>query len=364
MNIVFRTDASIKIGSGHVMRCLTLADALSEQGNKCYFLCRPHQGHLGNWITQKGYQIHYLTSTQTPTDTPDREPFPVHESWLDAHWQTDAQESLAFLKQHHADWIIVDHYALDYRWQNHCHTGYNKLMVIDDLADRKHSCDLLLDQTFGRNQKEYHTLVPTHCELLTGANYALLRPEFHQWRQYSLDRRQRPELKNILINLGGVDKDNITGQIMKAVDRCSLPESCSFTIVMGSTAPHIQEVRNVASDMIHPCQVLQGVDNMAELMSGSDLSIGAAGSTSWERCCLGLPTLMIVLAENQQLIAHMLHKSGAAIMIDPENNLESQLIKSINSLNTNKLSELSDAAIKITQGQGTHQLTQKILDSI
>lgn len=182
------------------------------------------------------------------------------------------------------------------------------------LSDREHDCDLLLNQTFGRDLKGLHSTSSVSCEILCGAEYALLRPGFLSGVSIVLDVEDS-QLKHLLINLGGVDKDNITTQILIALKQCALPAELKVTVVMGGTAPWIKGVRQQAQDMPWTTEVLVSVNNMAELMAKSDLAIGAAGSTSWERCCLGLPSIMVVLADNQNLIAKDLHNWGAAISV-------------------------------------------------
>ena len=133
-------------------------------------------------------------------------------------------------------------------------------------------------------------------------------PEFAALRAYSLQRRARPQLRQLLITMGGVDKDNATGEVLTALRVCPLPADCQITVVMGTTAPWLSEVEQLARDMPWPTRVLVGVNDMARLMAESDLAIGAAGATSWERCCLGLPTAMFVLAENQKYAAWLLDR--------------------------------------------------------
>lgn len=379
MNIVFRADASINIGSGHIMRCLALADTLTKKGHQCRFICRSHKGNLGDFIIQKGYKVVFLSNSYQPDlmktietkaydyqTITDKEMYHLGPSpyshWLEVPWQLDAKQTLQSLSEQPADWLVLDHYALDYRWQSACKTGFNKLMVIDDLVNRQHLCDLLLDQTFSRKPQEYQVLVPNHCQILTGAQYALLRPEFNQWRALSLAKRQDPVLNNILVNLGGVDKDNVTGALLRAINASTLPESCTLTVVMGATAPHIEEIKTLAKEMKHPCQVLQGINNMAELMAHADFSIGAAGSTSWERCCLGLPTMMVILADNQRDIAYQLSRAGAAITLNLTDNLNIQIEQQLQLLTPARLAQLSLAAQAISQGLGCQLLTQKILE--
>lgn len=357
--IVFRSDASIQIGSGHVMRCLTLADELSRQGAECSFICRRHHGNLIKEIQQQGYKVYTLPLEHDLGIESESKDLLAYADWLASTQQRDAELSRSIVEQIKPNWLIVDHYALDESWEKRLRQYCKKIMVIDDLADRKHDCDVLLDQNFGRDAQDYAAYVNKDCELLCGSKYALLRPEFAEWRSYSLERRQHNKLASILINLGGVDKDNITTKILKALQNKSLPDYCSIIIVMGSTSPWIDAVKQQAAIMQWRTVVKVGVSNMAELMANSDLAIGAAGSTSWERCCLGLPTIMLVLADNQQIIASALEAVGAARTFDI-NILEAeplvfdQVIKSV----VPKMKEMSRAASKVTNGLGALRLSR------
>lgn len=357
--IVFRCDASIQIGSGHVMRCLTLADELSRQGAESFFICRQHDGSLIEILQQRGYQVYTLPLEHGLVIESASKATLAHADWLATTQHRDAELSRSIVEQIKPNWLIVDHYALDENWEKRLRQYCKKIMVIDDLADRKHDCDVLLDQNFGRDAQDYAAYVNKDCELLCGSKYALLRPEFAEWRSYSLERRQHNKLASILINLGGVDKDNITTKILKALQNKSLPDYCSIIIVMGSTSPWIDAVKQQAAIMQWRTVVKVGVSNMAELMANSDLAIGAAGSTSWERCCLGLPTIMLVLADNQQIIASALEAVGAARTFDI-NILEAeplvfdQVIKSV----VPKMKEMSRAASKVTDGLGALRLSR------
>ena len=319
MKAAFRTDASLLMGSGHVMRCLTLADALKAQGVECHFISREHPGHLMEIIRQRGYVVAVLPAKPSASPSDAHSPRcvgePAHAPWLGCDWQTDAQQTGTILATLQPDWLVVDHYALDQRWEVALQPHYRKLLVIDDLADRPHHCNLLLDQNLGRRPEDYVGLVPAECEVLAGPQYALLRPEFAELRPYSLQRRQQPQLKQLLVTMGGVDAPNATGQVLQALKDCPLPQDCRITVVMGAAAPWLAQVRDVAAQMPWPAEVLVNVNDMARCMADSDLAIGAAGSTSWERCCLGLPTLLLVLAENQAPGAQALDASGAAVLI-------------------------------------------------
>lgn len=359
MRIAFRTDSSIDIGVGHVMRCLTLADSLQLNDADILFITRQHQGNINNLILEKGYKVYGLPSNTTnmSTQSNNKEQNPYSE-WLGVPWQEDAKQTKKILSEFEPELLIVDHYAINYKWELEVNSSCNYLMVIDDLADRKHSCDILLDQTHGRSSIDYQLIVPKDCLLLLGSEYALLRAEFLQWREQSLESRINPELNQLIISLGGSDKDNITGQIIEALSECILPAELNIIIVMGFNAPHIDNVLQLVKNLPCNTQILQNISNMAELMSNSDLAIGAAGTTSWERCCLGLPTLLIVMADNQRKIADTLERCGAGIMIP---NPVKKNLKNIMSGLTNKvMNTLSLNSSELIDGSGTERVVSKI----
>jgi len=296
------------------MRCLTLARALAEQGARCDFICRAHEGHLIDLIREQGFAVHVLPLVCSLNALADGT---AHAPWLGANQAQDAQACEPVLEALQPAWLVVDHYALDACWEQALVHAYEKLMVIDDLADRPHVATVLLDQTLGRDPAEYQAQVPSDCTLLCGSQFALLRPEFAALRPASLQRRSTPALRQLLITMGGVDKDNATGRVLDALTKCSLPADCKVLVVMGPHAPHAARLQAQAPTLPWPTHVLGGVSNMAQLMADSDLAIGAAGATAWERCCLGLPSLMLVLAENQRGLAQALAKAGAAQVIEP-----------------------------------------------
>lgn len=359
MRFAFRTDASLQIGTGHVMRCLTLADALTAKGAQCHFICREHPGHLIDFIRSKGYLVNVLplaTTEDADAETTGQVTAGTsHAGWLGATQMQDAGACAPMLAALRPDWLIVDHYALDATWERALAPHYARLMVIDDLADRPHVCDLLLDQTYGRDEADYRPYVPATCRLLCGAQYALLRPEFAALRPYSLQRRAQPVLRELLITMGGVDKDNATGAVLEALRTCQLPTDCRITVVMGATAPWLEAVQTQAQAMPRPTRVLVGVNDMAQLMADSDLAIGAAGATSWERCCLGLPTATLVLADNQAGIANALESVGA-VFLPIQADLRSGLLVDPARLTPAVLVAMSIAAARITDGHGTQRV--------
>jgi UDP-2,4-diacetamido-2,4,6-trideoxy-beta-L-altropyranose hydrolase len=369
MNITFRTDASLDIGTGHVMRCLTLAQALREHGASCRFICREHPGNLLDLIRLRGFEaqalpMQDLSQVKSSQQSAPGERILVHAGWLGADWQVDAEQTKDAIGDAVVDWLIVDHYALDVRWEAALKPHYQKLMVIDDLADRPHDCDLLLDQNLGRTEQHYVGLVSAHCTVLVGPQYALLRPDFSKLRQYSLARRVTPQLKRLLITMGGVDKDNATGEVLAALTGSALPTDCHITVVMGPHAPWLTQVRKQAEKMLWSTEVLVNVDNMAKLMADSDLAIGAAGSTSWERCCLGLPTLLVVLADNQRDGANALAKAGGGLLLGNIEDLALNLPRVFESvLEKISLLTLQSLCVSVTNGEGAIYIVNALMNA-
>ena len=345
------------------MRCLTLAKALQARGALCHFISRPHPGHLFDTIREQGFTLTALPSALKPPQAKMQDSITTElkltpSEWLGCDWQTDAAQTGEILLTLQPDWLITDHYALALPWEAALKHHYKKLMVIDDLADRAHACDLLLDQNLGRQIGDYTNLVPVQCQVLTGSRYALLRPEFEILRAYSLKRRANsPQLKRLLITMGGVDQINASAQVLQALHRCSLPVDCRITVVLGLTAPWMQNVRELAALMPWPTEVLVNVNDMAQLMADSDLAIGAAGSTSWERCCLGVPTLMVVVADNQKPIAQAMEVAHAARLIGAVSDIATQLpLVFAEILKPESFSRMGLSASEVTDGQGVEKV--------
>jgi UDP-2,4-diacetamido-2,4,6-trideoxy-beta-L-altropyranose hydrolase len=314
LQVVFRADASLAIGTGHVMRCLTLAHALAAQGARCTFICREHAGHLIARIQAQGFAVRPLVMC-APVDAANKDQ-PPHADWLACSWEKDAEQTRALMARSAPDWLVVDHYALDARWEQAMAGVADKLFVIDDLADRSHVCDGLLDSGLNRLAMDYDPWITREYTGLFGANYALLRPEFRDWRGRSLHRRASCRaIQRIQITMGGVDLPNATGAVLAALRACSLADDCEIDVVMGAAAPHLAAVRAQAAGLPWHTRVHTNIANMAELMAMSDLAIGAAGSTSWERCCLGLPSILVILADNQMLGGLAFEQAGAARVI-------------------------------------------------
>lgn len=355
MKVAFRADASLQIGTGHVMRCLTLAHALHALGHQCVFLSRAHEGNLISYVRNEGFDVHEMLMGVSSESGVDGKL--AHASWLGVPQALDAAQASPFLRDWKPDWLVVDHYGLDQRWEGSASEHCTRLFVIDDLVDRVHRCDALLDQTLGRVAADYQGLTPAGCHVFAGPEFALLRPEFSNLRSHSLARRANPQLSQILISMGGVDQQNATTTILETLRASGLDRRCRVEVVLGPTAPWLDHVRAAAATMPFPTQVLAGVRDMANRMASCDLAIGAAGSTSWERCCLGVPTLMVVLADNQRPSAAALSNQGAAILLGDVPEIADQLPQALGRMvDARTLLQMSQAAASVCDGLGAHRV--------
>lgn len=288
---VIRADASEQIGSGHLMRCLTLADRMRREGTEVHFICRDLVGNLNHLVHEQGFPLHVLPRH---ADDPS---LSGYAAWLTVAQETDARETgevlctLAPIMR-----LVVDSYALDEVWERIVRPLVGEIFVIDDLANRKHDCDILLDQNFYRAmQYRYDGLVPPSCKLLLGPAHALLREEFYAAKKKL--RRRDGHLRRVLVFYGGSDATCETEKAIHVLLQLHLL-SVAVDVVVGGSNPrraYIEELCGKHDFLRYHCQV----SNMAELMAQADLSLGAGGTTTWERCFLGLPAIVTAIAENQ-----------------------------------------------------------------
>jgi UDP-2,4-diacetamido-2,4,6-trideoxy-beta-L-altropyranose hydrolase len=317
--ILIRADASLSIGSGHVMRCRTLARELQRRGASVTFLCRRQRGDLIG-LLEKEFSV--LALPELPlaaSQSPKGEPMQGRElygAWLGCSQNQDAADCLQALQQagiHSASWLVVDHYGLDSSWETLLLAGLagdaaTRLLAIDDLADRPHQADLLLDQNvFGaETETRYAGLVPEQCRQLLGPHYALLGPEYAQLHPLVPPRM---ELRRVLVFFGGVDPAHLTGRALEALLAPELAH-LAVDVVLGLQSPHRQAVADLVARRPHTT-LHDPLPSLAGLIARADLAIGAGGATTWERACLGLPSLVVAIADNQLPFALALDQVGA-----------------------------------------------------
>jgi len=335
MNVVFRADSSTQMGAGHLMRCLTLAGELQKKNHTITFICRELEGNIINLIDFKVIRLMGIGHVQADH---------LYLGLLGVTQECDAEQVIEVMPEN-TDLLFVDNYALDEIWHKKLRKYTDKIIVVDDLANKNFDCDVLLNQNLGVSKEDYKNRVPKGCKLLLGCKYALLRPEFALLRQKSLEKRNSTkEIKQILISLGGGDLNNVTFDILKELD-----STLKIVVVLGNASPHKMMILNYSKNK--NIEVIIDATNMAELMFNADLAIGAGGSTSWERCCLGLPTLMYVIAENQTMVAEHLEGLGAVIIVK---NLKKDVSNLVN--NIKKWKTMVNRSQKICDGLGTMRI--------
>jgi UDP-2,4-diacetamido-2,4,6-trideoxy-beta-L-altropyranose hydrolase len=347
--VAFRADASPHIGLGHQMRCLSLARELRERDLHCRFLAADLGGDMGEIVREAGFELLLLPAPSfegMQALVPGSAEYYFH---LRERWAQDARATRAALASR-PDWLVVDHYALGAAWERELAGACARILAIDDLADREHDCDALLDQGIGRSASDYAGLVPARCLVMAGSRNALLRPEFA--RLHGQRQAERWPPARVLVSMGGTDAANASSRILEALRGCQLPADCEIIVAMGAKAPWLQEVEAKAAAMPWPCRVRVWVEEMAQLMSECDLVIGAAGSSTLERCALGVPSVTVVTADNQASAAAQLVARGASKVVSLAT-LDEELPKALDALSdTAARHALSEAAMALVDGRG------------
>lgn len=351
MKVVFRVDSSSKVGSGHLMRCLTLAQKLKKEKNaEVYFLMRNLEGNLIDLVNAKGFTSYVLPKME------DNISLHGYEEWLTVSQELDAEQSINIIKViGDIDLIVIDSYAIDILWEKQIRPFVKQIMVIDDLANRKHDCDILLDQNLYEDMlTRYDGLVPSRCKMCLGPQYVLLREEFYNTKRNL--RERDGSINDILIFFGGVDATNETEKTLQAIELLEL-EDVNVNVVVGNSNVYKDKIKEhcaVHENWHYYCQV----NNIAELMAKADLAIGAGGTTTWERCFLGLPAIVVAVAENQIKVAEVCASRGIVLYLGTSAVVTVSSIKNIlKILTTNKMLDMSNNCKELMRdGNGIQKL--------
>lgn len=361
MRVVFRVDSSSRIASGHVMRCLSLAQYLRAKGMDVLFISRELSGNIINLIATKNFTVYLLPWSEMDLQFADQHS--KYGIWLEVNLIKEIEETTSCLKQiGKIDWLIVDHYALDEQWEKAMKSYSKRLMVIDDLANRKHDCDLLLDQNYYSDMQErYLKLIPPTCQLFLGPKYALLRQEFIRAREKVKIREGI--VQRILVFLGGADPNNITKKVLDTL--IGIDFNGIIDVIVGKQNQYKVEIKNICEtnqNYNFYCQI----DNIADLMIKADLAIGAGGSTTWERCCLGLPSIVICTGDNEKELIRHANSVGiiyaiSEINFDDINN--TCLINSLNFFLTQPkiLTDMSNCCFEFVDGLGCARMFEALM---
>lgn len=328
------------------MRCLVLAKAMAKTGIECQFVCRDFNSNFSQRIFDAGFRLRLIDTLAEP----------LENNWLGVTQKQDVFDTASVLEEVMPDWFVIDHYAIDAKWEREVSNIFPnaKLMVLDDLANRKHDCDLLVDIGAGRSSDAYHGMVPERTMLLMGSRYALLSPEYARLReQMKSNDSTKLEDANILVSFGGGD---VTHLVMSAVAALNeLAENHDFTACfVGSDVPAIQQSVKFEADY------LPYTNDMATLIANSDLVVGAAGGMSWERCCLGKPCVFVTAAENQIENAKVLAEAGAGIWAEPDKgSLQTGIIRLL--IDNELRNEMGAKAGRLCDGYGAKRVLREFL---
>jgi UDP-2,4-diacetamido-2,4,6-trideoxy-beta-L-altropyranose hydrolase len=378
MKFAVRVDSGYHIGSGHLMRCLALCEAVNslvqerEKNDACefHFICRAHPGAMLN-VEQENVKVHCLPPGNESISNGD-----AYTHWLGVDSLVDVRETNEVLDEiGKVDWLVVDHYGIEAQWESACRSRVKNLMVIDDLVNRRHDCDFLLDQTYGRTKAEYSPWIAQNSDIKTGIDFALLREEFSRRREYAnnkmalLKKENRGLVEqnpiNVLVSMGGVDPFNITGLLLECLDQCQFKQTLHFNVVLSNSAPHIQALKETIEGLALSVDLNLSPTSMADMMLASDFCIGTVGAITWERCCLALPTLAVLGAENQKDILSSLVEAGAITYLGLYSKLSpAQLESEINQLvaDKNRYQAMVQSSFEICDGLGAPRIAEYLLE--
>ncbi|AXH98456.1 UDP-2,4-diacetamido-2,4,6-trideoxy-beta-L-altropyranose hydrolase [Sporosarcina sp. PTS2304] len=307
-SVLIRTDASVAMGSGHVMRCVTVAECLRDRGCDVIFMMEPLPGNLIEWVKAKGFLV---VQNFQPVDV-----------------------------------CIIDHYGIDEGWERSIRDDVKKIVVIDDLANRRHDCNMLIDQNMVPNfESRYDTLVPDHCHKLLGPIYLIMRDEFIQARRQAKVRDGR--VHNVLVFMGGSDPTNETMKVLNALNGSSFTK---VDVVVGASNVMKQDIELLCAEAGYTfyCQI----DYMARLMEQADFSFGAGGSTTWERCYVGLPSSSTIVADNQLITTETAANLGAVYNVGWHEEVTVETYRTlIQSLQTERVKwkQMSERGMELTE---------------
>ncbi|MBD2691076.1 UDP-2,4-diacetamido-2,4,6-trideoxy-beta-L-altropyranose hydrolase [Anabaena catenula] len=340
MKLIIRTDASSRIGTGHLMRCLALAQAWKMSGGEAVFILNIEAASLEMRLKAEGFTIFYL---------------PIHLTSSE-----DAQETAKLAQQLNSQWVVVDGYHFDAEYQQTIKHSGLKILFIDDYKHAKYYyADIVLNQNIYANENLYINRLPD-TKLLLGTDYTLLRSEFWQWQKWK--RINPPIAKKILVAMGGADPDNVTLKVMAALQQLEVNE-LEVVVIVGGSNPHYEQLKLASQTSQFPIRLEKNVTNIPELMAWADLAVTAGGSTCWELAFMGLPSLILILAENQRAIAQKLNELGTAINMGYYDHVRiTEIAAAIEQLinSANIRTQMTKGSQKLIDSKGSHRVLSYI----
>jgi|TARA_B110000879_G_scaffold54699_1_gene77340 UDP-2,4-diacetamido-2,4,6-trideoxy-beta-L-altropyranose hydrolase len=355
MNIVFRVDANDYMGVGHLTRCLRLAKSLAPHAKNILFISRNLPIKFQDLIYKNNFDFESMSGKKNDYLNKNKS-----STWLGVNFQKDAEDCINILNKKEEKWdlLVIDHYGIDVKWEMLFKKIVSKIMVIDDLANRNHSCDILLDQNF-EDQKRYKGLTSNNSELLLGPKYALLSEDYIDSRKDT--RYRKNPIKKLLVFFGGTDVYNLTNMTVQAIIDTNIKFS-NIDIVLSKDSPNYNEL-NKKCEFIDEMNIFSDIPSLCPLINNADLCIGAGGSSTWERMCLGLPSVVITVAENQVPVSKKLNDEGLIFLIGNHKNVSSELIKNQILRISSKIDiyTISKKCMNICNGDGVEKVKNKIV---
>lgn len=334
MTLLIRADASVAIGTGHAMRCLALAQAWQDAGGKVTFAMARQTPAIAGRLAAESCEV---VAIEAKPGSPE-----------------DASKLIAVARHKQADWVVVDGYCFDYAYQQALTNSGGKVIFVDDCGNADHySADIILNQNIHAKNEMYADR-DLATQLLLGPRYALLRREFMQWRGW---HRDIPAIaRRLLVMMGGSDPDNVTARVVGALNR--LNGSLTVTVVIGGSNPHFAALREVTAQSAHEIRIVTDVANPGELMAQNDVCISAAGSTCWELCLLGMPSLVIDVAANQTPVARGLDAQGCAVHVGDQSVSEDKIAAELGQLldSQSLRQSLSEDCSRLVDGEGADRV--------
>lgn len=355
MRIGIRVDSSNQIGYGHLIRCLALASELTRRGHLCIFICLEFEGNSIGLLKSFGYRV--LSSKPNSKISV--------MNLNQAINYDDSKNTLDILLNQNFDWLVIDHYFINSKWEKLASKYCRKILVIDDFFDREHYCDIFLNPNKTLDTEEIEIKkFPTKCRLLVGPKYALLREGFSGARTTAnMKFRQISEIRNILVMTGGVDQFNIANSILMGLNQCIMLKNLNITVILGSGSPGLEGVKSFTKAIhINSISVLCDVSEVHKLMQGVDFVISTAGSTAWEICCLGLASILIPVTNNQKRISCYLNEVGAAIELHPNEVIMGLKEVFAGVLSLERIHAMQSVAASVVDGLGAARVADEILE--
>jgi UDP-2,4-diacetamido-2,4,6-trideoxy-beta-L-altropyranose hydrolase len=338
MNLLFRTDASLTMGTGHVMRCIALAQAAQDAGGRVVFAMAESTAGVQTRLAGELQEVLFLSSAASCAAGSD----------------DDAQQTIALARERAVDWIVVDGYQFTALYQRALKAAGFRVLFIDDYGHASHYwADLVLNQNAYAREKLY-AVRESYVRLLLGTDYCLLRREFVSWR--GRQRHVAPVGTKILVTMGGSDPGNFTATAIAAL--CGM-DNIEATVVAGGSNPHLERLQRLTAQRGDRFRLVNSVANMPELIAWADLAVASAGTTCWEMCLLGLPMILVDLAENQKPIARALSDLGAATYLGSAGAVsEEEVTAQVVGLLASKSgrAQLSERCSKLVDGRGAERV--------